>query len=644
EGSTDSVYAVDEDYRYIFVNDAHLSHMVDSGRISQKRSEKLIGKKYQNFHPKTESEKFLENIKKVFNTGKPVRFEFKWPGTERWSNRVLSPIKDLKTGKVKSVSVISRDITEQKQAEKALNDSRRMLQTVLDTLPVGVFWKDRNSKYLGANRAWLTAAGLKSSKEVIGKSGYDLPWSKEETESFQKDDKRIIKSGLPKYDIIQPFLKTDGTHSWAKTNKVPLLDSEGKVIGILGTYEDITERKKAEEALANKEAELRSLLEGSTDSVYAVDEDYRYIFVNDAHLSHMVDSGRISQKRSEELIGKKYQDFHPKTESEKFLENIKKVFNTGKPVRFEFKWPGKERWSNRVISPIKDLKTGKVKSVSVISRDITERKKTEAEKEKYQSMLLQSQKMEAVGTLAGGIAHDFNNILSSIKGYIQLCLEDLEKETQMYNNLEQVLIATNRAKSLVSQILAFSRQSKHKMKPVRISQIVEEVTKLLMSTISTKIKVRKQLKTKKDIVLADTTEIHQVLLNLCTNAVQAMQEKGGILEISLTNVGFDSDELAEHPHITRESKELAAYPHITRESYVKLSICDTGCGMDSTTVSRIFEPFFTTKKQNKGTGLGLAVVHGIIQEHKGIITVKSKPGKGTTFHIYLPELKQKKHA
>jgi len=246
-------------------------------------------------------------------------------------------------------------------------------------------------------------------------------------------------------------------------------------------------------------------------------------------------------------------------------------------------------------------------------------------------MLLQSQKMEAVGTLAGGIAHDFNNILSSIKGYIQLCLEDLEKKTQTYNNLEQVLIATNRAKSLVSQILAFSRQSKHKMKPVRISQIVEEVIILLMSTIPAKIKVRKQLKTKKDIVLADTTEIHQVLLNLCTNAVQAMQEKGGILEISLTNVGFDS-------------KELAAYPHITRESYVKLSIRDTGCGMDSTTVSRIFEPFFTTKKQNKGTGLGLAVVHGIIQEHNGIISVKSKPGQGTTFLIYLPELKQKKHA
>jgi signal transduction histidine kinase len=151
-----------------------------------------------------------------------------------------------------------------------------------------------------------------------------------------------------------------------------------------------------------------------------------------------------------------------------------------------------------------------------------------------------------------------------------------------------------------------------------------------LATLPSTIEIRKKFKAKKDIVLADSTEIHQVLLNLCTNAVQAMQEKDGILEISLTNVRFDSKELAEHPHITRES-------------YVKLSIRDTGCGMNPTTISHIYEPFFTTKKQNKGTGLGLAVVHGIIQEHSGIINVKSEPGQGTTFNIYLPELKQKKH-
>jgi CheY-like chemotaxis protein len=254
--------------------------------------------------------------------------------------------------------------------------------------------------------------------------------------------------------------------------------------------------------------------------------------------------------------------------------------------------------------------------------DLTERIQAEFERKKLESQLYRAQKMEALGTLAGGVAHDFNNILSSVIGYTELTLDDMPEETRHRNNLESVLKAADRARELVSQILAFSRYSEQVLMPVQVSMMVKEALKLLRSSLPTSIEIRNNI-LDAGHVLADPIHIHQVIMNLCTNAFHAMQETGGILEVSL------SPENIETPLIALDV-ELPAGP------YARLTVRDTGHGMTPEIMERIFDPYFTTKETGKGTGLGLAVVHGIVKRHRGGVSVESTPGKGTTFTVWIP--------
>jgi two-component system, cell cycle sensor histidine kinase and response regulator CckA len=239
-----------------------------------------------------------------------------------------------------------------------------------------------------------------------------------------------------------------------------------------------------------------------------------------------------------------------------------------------------------------------------------------------ESQLIQAQKMEAIGTLAGGIAHDFNNILGAMMGYAELSkLKTTDDRIQPY--LEQLLKACDRAKDLVNQILTFSRKKDDERKPLSITPIAKEALKLLRSSLPTTIDVRIHFQNRQDKVLADATQIHQVLINLCTNASHAMRERGGILEIT-----FSQEEIT--------ANGIHHDPALQRGLYLKIVISDTGCGIDASIRDKIFDPFFTTKGPGEGTGLGLAMVYGIIKNHGGVISVKSEPGKGTTFTIYLP--------
>ncbi|RMF92264.1 MAG: response regulator, partial [Nitrospinota bacterium] len=238
--------------------------------------------------------------------------------------------------------------------------------------------------------------------------------------------------------------------------------------------------------------------------------------------------------------------------------------------------------------------------------------------------LRQAQKMEAIGTLAGGIAHDFNNILTAILGYTELTLRNMPEESEAYQNLQEVLAAGKRAKELVQQILTFSRQHEQRYQPVQLRQVVQEVLRLVRATLPSTIEIRQYLDTP-GTVLADPGQIHQVLLNLCSNAEYAMRERGGILEVRL-----------EKTQITPEF--AAAHPPLHPGPYLQLSICDTGCGMEPAILDRIFDPFFTTKGVGEGTGMGLAIVHGIVTSHGGAITVESLPGQGTTFTLYFPQI------
>jgi CheY-like chemotaxis protein len=258
---------------------------------------------------------------------------------------------------------------------------------------------------------------------------------------------------------------------------------------------------------------------------------------------------------------------------------------------------------------------------------VIERIETKEEKKKLEAQLFQSQKMESLGLLAGGIAHDFNNILFAIQGNIQITLYSLSEDSPLRSHLDEAMKALNRAKEMVKHILAFSRQSEAEKKPVKVQFIIKEVVGLLNSSIPSTITIHQNIDSDAGPVYADPSQIHQILMNLATNAFHAMENDGGHFELNLDQVEISSDELTIHPDIQQGK-------------YIKLTISDTGQGINPEIMGKIFDPYFTTKAIGKGSGLGLSLVHGIVKNHRGAITVYSQPGKGTVFKILLPVIEE----
>ncbi len=260
------------------------------------------------------------------------------------------------------------------------------------------------------------------------------------------------------------------------------------------------------------------------------------------------------------------------------------------------------------------------------SIDITEKKSLQKEKQTLENNLRQAQKMEAIGTLAGGIAHDFNNILTAILGFSDMACKKISPNDPVHAYLEKIITAGDRAKDLVQQILSFSRQQEMEKQTIQIQPIIKETIKLLRASLPASIKIEQDIAPHCGVINADPTQIHQVLMNLCTNAFHAMEGKPDmVLRISLQEINLNDADIISHPELVPGN-------------YIKLSIADTGCGIDKTIRDKIFEPYFTTKEKGKGTGLGLAVTHGIIKKHHGDISVYSEPGAGTVFNIYLPRI------
>jgi PAS domain S-box-containing protein len=296
-----------------------------------------------------------------------------------------------------------------------------------------------------------------------------------------------------------------------------------------------------------------------------------------------------------------------------------------KLIMVEYRWlhaDGTYRWFEDNAILVRDG-DGNPKEIVGTWLDITESKVAEEERLRLSGQLQQAQKMESIGTLAGGIAHDFNNILSAIIGYAELVKQQLTRDSEIWIFQRQVIRAGMRARDLVQQILAFSRQSPREYKPLKVHIFVKEALKLLRSTIPTTIDIRQNINPDCGTIVADPTQIHQIMMNLCTNAYQAMRKTGGVLTVGLDEIEVRVD-------------DYLAGLHLTPGKYVRLDVSDTGPGIRPEIKNRIFEPYFTTKDKGEGTGMGLAVVHGIVQSHHGHISVYSELGKGTTFHVYLP--------
>jgi PAS domain S-box-containing protein len=420
---------------------------------------------------------------------------------------------------------------------------------------------------------------------------------------------------------------------------IRLQDKHGRAIGILNALSrqklEIPERAREVMNIIAAKAASEIDRKRAVESLRESEEKFRHIFetiwdgilISDTQNSILEASPSFCKMLGytrEELIGINVVDLiHPdyKYTLEEFERQIKKgrvilesadVHKNGSLVPIEvhgsfFNYMGQEAFLGLI-------------------RDITERKQAEEEKKKLQTQLQQAQKMESIGTLAGGIAHDFNNILSIIFGYTDLAMMNIENPDELRKDLDEVHKGAFRAKDLVNQILTFSRRTEQEKQPLRMSLIVKEALKLLRSSIPSTIEIKQDIDSQK-IVLADSTQLHQIIMNLCTNAYHAMPETGGTLAIALKDMEISEDVIIPGQEI------------ISGE-YLQLEVSDTGHGMDEETKEKIFDPYFTTKEVGEGTGLGLAVVHGIVNSHNGYINVYSEPGVGTTFHVYLPVLKE----
>jgi PAS domain S-box-containing protein len=376
--------------------------------------------------------------------------------------------------------------------------------------------------------------------------------------------------------------------------------------------EEVEDRKRAEKALSASEEKYRLLFENANDAIF-IAQDGVIKFPNPQVL-------KMTRYTKEELAKIPFINLIHPEDRDLVLERHKRRL-TGEefPMTYSFRVVnkfGQELWVQINAAAI----TWEDRPATInFLRDITEQMHLEQQ-------IQQSQKMESIGTLAGGIAHDFNNILGIIIGNAELALNDVPKRNRVHLNLEEIRTASLRARDVVRQLLSFARKTNLKKKPVNIASIIEESLRLLRSSIPTSIEIRQNISKDIDAILADSTQISQVLINLCTNADHAMPD-GGILDVSLKNVELDEN-------------TAARFADLSAGRYVNLMVSDTGHGISEEEIDRIFDPYFTTKEVGKGTGMGLAYVHGIVKSHKGEISVDSQPGKGTTFSVFFPVTKE----
>ena len=496
---------------------------------------------------------------------------------------------------------IARDTTERKKAEKTLRESEERFRQVYEHMAVGVARVSLEFQIKGANEAYCRMLGYRE-EELIGKHLRDITHPKIVEENLRKQS-QLAAGEIDHYRMEKRFIQKSGRVVYGVLDANLVRDSEGKPLYFLGSVLDISDRKQAEEALQESEEKYRSMMEAMIEPIYICSQDFRVEYMNPAMIRRTGRdaTGEFCFKALHDLDEKCPWCMHDKAQQSEYLE-------------LEIVSPKDNRSYYISQSPVAH-RDGSVSKLTIF-RDITEMRKTEAQ-------LQQAQKMEAIGTLAGGIAHDFNNILGGIMGYAELAKMKAPEESKVIADLEQLIKSSRRAADLVKQILTISRQHKKEQRPVQVRYIVNEALKLLRATLPTTIEIREDLAKDTGIVNADPTQVHQVIMNLGTNAGHAMQEDGGVLTVELANVELDDFSASKHLDLDAGS-------------YLKLTVSDTGLGMTSEIMERIFDPYFTTKDTGEGTGLGLSVAQGIIKAHGGTITAYSELGKGTTFHVYLP--------
>jgi PAS domain S-box-containing protein len=505
-----------------------------------------------------------------------------------------------------------RDVSEQKRTATALIANEERFRSFVENANVGIYRSTPDGRIVMANPALLMIMGYDTFEEMasrnLEKEGYEPSYSRR---NFKE---RIEGAGLLK-GWEAAWKRRDGSTIYVRESATVIRGPDGAIQYYDGTIEDISDRKKAEEALRESEERFRNLTAAAFEGI-VITEKGRIVDINDQALK-LFGCGRG------EMVGREVLEFVPQDMRRLVADRIRANIEGA----YEHRLLRRDGTSFQAEAQAKMMHLGERTLRMTALRDITELRQNEQRQKNLEEQVRQMQKMEALGTLAGGIAHDFNNILTGILGYLQLAEMDLPRGHPSYAAVESAEKASRRARDLVARILSFSRLEQDNRVPASLGPVVLEAVNLLRAGMPGNVEVRTEIDAGCPPVVFDPGQIHQVIMNLGTNSMHAMPG-GGVLGVELRPV-TPSDALTER------------HPQVSSAHTVCLTLRDNGCGMDEAVLKRIFEPFYTTKTFGQGTGLGLAMVHAIMNSHKGAIVVESSPGAGTAFSLYFPNAPDK---
>lgn len=527
---------------------------------------------------------------------------------ERLTRELEQRVAERTTTLMEANAQLQREINQRQLAEKALRENQERLKAVLEHLPDLLWMKDRNGSYLLVNEALARACGKKTSEAVIGKTDKDI-WPKDVSERFMSNDRRVFTARQSQ--LIDELIVDKGMMKWFETFRTPMFNERGEIVGTVGSARNITERKRAEQALRDSEEKYRNILETIADGYHEVDLAGHLTLVNDSLCD-------ITGYSREELLGRNYRELMDESNAQLAFDAYMEVYQTGGAnTGFDCEIIRKDGTRRQVSVSVVLTRDSEENPTGFrgVFRDVTEHKQLEAQ-------LQQAAKMEAIGRLAGGIAHDFNNLLTAVIGHSNILMQETAEDEVKRERLTKIIFAADRAATLTKQLLAFSRKQVLDVKLLNVNEVIAGMEDMLRRIIGENVELAAVCRSPLGRVRADPVQIEQILLNLAVNGRDAMPQ-GGKLTIETANVLLDQD-------YSRTQAEVE--PGI----YVMFSVSDTGVGMDQEIISHIFDPFFTTKEKGVGTGLGLSTVYGIVKQHQGHVVVDSDPGRGTVFKVYLP--------
>jgi two-component system, cell cycle sensor histidine kinase and response regulator CckA len=589
-------------------------------------SEELLGMNYR-VYSKPEDIEFLKSIyQDIYRTGKPKTMinivVIKKDGSQIIVEQSIA-LKRGPTGEAVGFQVVAREITERINAEQALKKSEEKYRTILETMEEGLFENDLKGNFTFVNDAGCRLLGYERD-EIIGMN-YRRIFSPEKAEYIYKDYNEIFKTGESKFLRDYEVIRKNGSVRIHQSNSMLLRDATGKPTGFSIFVQDVTEQKKAEEALRQNEEKYRMIAENVYDMIWTTDLNLVCTYVSPSVFRITGFTPQEFQKKPiNEMATPESIAMVGKLLAEELVKEKSGNVDKGRSKTIEFEMVTKKGgtvWVEASATFTRDT-SGNVTGVLGVTRDISERKQSEKEKARLEEQLLQAQKMESVGRLAGGVAHDFNNMLSVILGYSELIKLNLSESDPLMIDMMEIEKAATRSRDITRQLLAFSRKQIIAPMLVDLNGLITSIQKTLSRLIGEDIDLQFFPTDGLWKIKFDPSQMQQILINLAANARDAMPN-GGKLTIETRKIYLDE-------------AYCKMQIGISPGHYVLLGVSDDGVGMNKETLQNVFEPFFTTKETGKGTGLGLATVYGIVKQNDGFINVYSEPGKGTSFKIYIP--------